>query len=190
MSVVPSKIELLKKEGNPMIMNSEVMIAKVDTDCQCDSFDDELDEYVPMEYCEGTCYEWQKEDVFHLLGEWYALNEIDEDDVILVKGRRMTWQNLEGSAKTDTLNLDSVLSINGDFRIEWKLDIPTKTLTATRWSHDEPMGAYFDFDFVKMLPCNTCGDPVNADIHAEELGMCIDCSNAYFTHEDEEPVDL
>ena len=173
-----------------MIMNSEVMIAKVDTDCQCDTYNEELDEYVPIEYCEGTCYEWQKEDVFHLLDEWYTLNEIDEDDVILIKGRRMTWQNLEGSAKTDTLNLDSVLSINGDFRIEWKLDVPTKTLTATRWSHDEPMGAYFDFDFVKMKPCDVCGDPVNADIHAEELGMCIDCSNDYFTHNDEEPIDL
>jgi hypothetical protein len=180
----------IKKEGNPMIMNSEVMIANVDTDCQCNDYNEETDEYEPMEYCEGTCYEFQKEDVFHLLGEWYALNEIEEDDVILIKGRRMTWQNLEGSAKTNTLELDGILAINGDFRIEWKLDVPTKTLTATRWSHDEPMGAYFDFDFVKMLPCNVCGDPINAEIHAEELGMCLDCSNAYFTHEDEEEVEL
>lgn len=168
-----------------MELNSEVMIAKVDTDCQCESFDDELDAYVPNEYCDGDCYEWQKEDVFHLLGEWYTLNEIDEYDDILVKGRRMTWQNLEGIATTDTLKLDSVLSFGGDFRIEWKLDIPTKTLTATRWSHDEPTGAYFDFDFVKMLPCERCGDKVQADIHAEELGMCVECSNKYYDHDDQ-----
>ena len=167
-----------------MELNNEVMIAKVDTDCQCDTFDDELDEYVPAEYCYGDCYEYQKEDVFMILGEWYRLNDITEDDDIIVKGRRMTWQNLEGTATTDTLHLDSILALNGDFRIEWKLDIPTKTLTATRWSHDEPMGAYFDFDFEKMLPCEKCGDKVNADIHAEEFGMCVDCHTKYFDHDD------
>jgi hypothetical protein len=35
------------------------------------------------------------------------------------------------------------------------------------------------------LPCDTCGVLIDADIHAEELGFCVDCSNAYFSHEDE-----
>jgi hypothetical protein len=35
-------------------------------------------------------------------------------------------------------------------------------------------------------PCNDCGFLIDTDIHEEELGMCIDCSNAYFTHQDEE----
>jgi hypothetical protein len=35
-------------------------------------------------------------------------------------------------------------------------------------------------------PCNVCGTPVNTDIHAEELGMCVECSNNYFTHKDED----
>ncbi len=34
-------------------------------------------------------------------------------------------------------------------------------------------------------PCDTCGVLIDADIHAEELGFCVDCSNAYFSHEDE-----
>jgi hypothetical protein len=29
-----------------------------------------------------------------------------------------------------------------------------------------------------------------ADIHAEELGMCVECSNAYFNHEGEEWISL
>jgi hypothetical protein len=37
-----------------------------------------------------------------------------------------------------------------------------------------------------LLPCNDCGKLIPTDIHAEELGMCIDCSNAYFSHEGEE----
>jgi len=28
--------------------------------------------------------------------------------------------------------------------------------------------------------------PVDHDIWFEELGMCVDCSNIYFTHDDEE----
>lgn len=38
----------------------------------------------------------------------------------------------------------------------------------------------------KQIPCDHCGDPIDAEIHKEELGMCIDCSNKYFTHDDEE----
>jgi hypothetical protein len=166
-----------------MELNSEVMIAEVDTDCQCENYNEETGENEPNEYCYGDCYEWQKEEVFALLNKWYLLNGITEDDDILVKGRRMTWQNLSGVATTDILGLDNLLSIDGDFRIRWTLYIPTKTLSAQRWSHDEPMGAHFDFDFVKMLPCDKCGDKVEADIHAEELGMCVECSNRYFDHD-------
>jgi hypothetical protein len=190
MSVVTCKIELTRKKENPMILNNEVWTAEVSTDCQCDTYNEELDEYLPMEYCEGTCYEWQKEDVMNLIGEWQVLNEIDEDDIILITGTGIGWQSRSGSKETDILELHGALALNGDFRITWKLDVVEKKLTARRASHDEPMGANFEIDFIKTLPCNECGEPVNADIHAEELGMCIDCSNAYFTHADEEEVEL
>jgi len=35
------------------------------------------------------------------------------------------------------------------------------------------------------LPCVVCQTPIDADIHAEELGMCLECSNAYWNHEGE-----
>jgi hypothetical protein len=35
-----------------------------------------------------------------------------------------------------------------------------------------------------LTPCDKCGDKIQTDIHAEELGMCADCSNAYFSHEE------
>lgn len=35
-------------------------------------------------------------------------------------------------------------------------------------------------------PCVECGAMVDADIHAEEFGMCLECHTAYFTHDDEE----
>jgi NMD protein affecting ribosome stability and mRNA decay len=36
------------------------------------------------------------------------------------------------------------------------------------------------------LPCVDCGTMVDADIHAEELGLCLDCSNNFWGHDDEE----
>jgi hypothetical protein len=35
------------------------------------------------------------------------------------------------------------------------------------------------------VPCDECGAPVRADIHAEELGMCVECSNEYYNHDEE-----
>jgi len=34
------------------------------------------------------------------------------------------------------------------------------------------------------VPCDECGVPIQADIHAEELGMCVECSNEYYSHEE------
>jgi hypothetical protein len=36
-----------------------------------------------------------------------------------------------------------------------------------------------------MKPCNYCSTLIDSDIHQEELGMCLDCSNAYWSHNDE-----
>ena len=33
-----------------------------------------------------------------------------------------------------------------------------------------------------MLPCSNCGKPVPADVHAEELGFCLPCSDEYWNH--------
>lgn len=38
----------------------------------------------------------------------------------------------------------------------------------------------------KTLPCDKCGVLIDADVHAEELGMCLECSNKYWSHEDED----
>jgi hypothetical protein len=148
----------------------------VTTDCVCDEGDYEG-------YCEGTCYEWQKEDVFALLGEWQLLNNVDEDDTIRINASSVGWQGRSGYKDTDILELHGALALNGDFKIEWYLE--GNDLTARRWSHDEPVGTgIFTFDILKG--CDKCGDLIQKDIHAEELGMCVECSHAYFDHSDEE----
>jgi hypothetical protein len=34
-----------------------------------------------------------------------------------------------------------------------------------------------------MTPCKFCGALIDSDIHEAELGMCLECSNAYWDHE-------
>ncbi len=167
-----------------------IITSTLSSDCTCLNYNEETGEDEPMEYCYGDCWEMQKEDSKYVIGEWQKLNEIEEDDLIRINGTGIGWQSRSGYKDTDILKLHGALSFDGDFCITWTLDIPNKKLTARRSSHDEPMGANFEIDFIKMLPCNECGEPVNADIHAEELGMCVECSNAYFTHADEEEVEL
>jgi hypothetical protein len=155
----------------------EKQTVSVTTDCLCENEDG-----TPQTECYGDCYEWQKEDVFMLLGEWQLLNKVEEDDPILIEVDKIGWQNASAYKWTTMLELDRALSLNGDFRIEWYLE--GNDLTARRWSHDEPVGTGL-FTFTTYKGCDKCGEPVKADIHAEELGMCVECSNAYFDHEGE-----
>ena len=37
-----------------------------------------------------------------------------------------------------------------------------------------------------MKACTDCGVLISADVWEEELGMCVECSNAYYSHDDEE----
>lgn len=46
--------------------------------------------------------------------------------------------------------------------------------------------AYFSIPVEELTkPCNVCGELIASDIHEEELGMCIACSNDYFDHKEE-----
>lgn len=35
-----------------------------------------------------------------------------------------------------------------------------------------------------LTPCDKCQTLIDSDTHAEELGMCLSCSNAYFDEAD------
>jgi len=40
-----------------------------------------------------------------------------------------------------------------------------------------------------LTPCDNCDQLIATDIHEEELGMCVNCSNDYFDHTDEEEME-
>lgn len=35
---------------------------------------------------------------------------------------------------------------------------------------------------IRYTPCDECRQPIETDTYTEELGMCVECSHAYFTH--------
>lgn len=39
-----------------------------------------------------------------------------------------------------------------------------------------------EYEYTKTRPCTYCKAAVEHDIWFEELSMCVDCSNAYFNH--------
>ena len=38
-----------------------------------------------------------------------------------------------------------------------------------------------EYEHTETRPCRDCSTPVDTDIWFEELEMCVDCSNAYFS---------
>lgn len=43
-----------------------------------------------------------------------------------------------------------------------------------------------EYEYTETRPCQYCQTPVDHDIWFEELGMCVECSNRYYDHEDME----
>lgn len=35
---------------------------------------------------------------------------------------------------------------------------------------------------VLSMPCDNCGTAIPADVHSEELGYCLPCSNNFWSH--------
>jgi hypothetical protein len=68
--------------------------------------------------------------------------------------------------------------------------IKTKMLRDTHQHFDALMGDTFpkgmsgEDEFTK--PCVRCGTSVDSDVHQEEMGMCVGCSEKYWNHEFDE----
>jgi hypothetical protein len=159
----------------------------VTSDCICEVYDEELEQYTPATECFGDCYSEMVENLNEVIIKPYAeAKGWQLDDQIKVEVSAIGWQRRSGYTMTTLDGLLESLQINGDFRIVFTRNLDTNELTAVRYSHDEPVGTG-TFEITEhYLSCDKCGDPVKDDVHAEELGMCVECSNRYFNHEDEE----
>lgn len=114
----------------------EKLTATLQSDCTCTNEDGTMS---------SDCFDCWEDALcnFHdIVQTWCERAGIDEEKVF-VSGTGMGWQRLDGYAIADIHNLHKALEIRGDFRLEFVLE--GETLTAVRYSHDEPMGCSFSF---------------------------------------------
>lgn len=68
-------------------------------------------------------------------------------------------------------------------KTRFMIDTPENRVCVSCWSR---MSGVNSLDNKSYTPCDQCGTPVETDIYHEELGMCVDCSHDYFSHDEEE----
>lgn len=86
-------------------------------------------------------FEDQRDYGVELVEKWMEAHGVDVNDEILVKYSGATWQRLSGSAPAVASSLPMIFKVNGDYTLNVKYDQSDRSLTITRYSHDEPMGA-------------------------------------------------
>jgi len=114
----------------------EKFVVTLQSDCTCTNEDE-----TPADDCFG-CWDDSIYLFDELISAWRKNANI-ETDRVFIAGRGMTWERLDGHATADIDTLYKALTIRGDFRLEFRL--VGAELTATRYSHDEPVGCSFAF---------------------------------------------
>lgn len=108
--------------------------------CTCEDWDEETDTYSPSNSCWGCFDDEMANFKSEILKPWMNANGYDEDTALIARGTGMTWQRLDGYAYLTPNAIVETLSINGDWTLQFTLSDGAKTLTAIRYSHDEPTG--------------------------------------------------
>lgn len=96
--------------------------------------------------CNGECFFDATMNALDLQTEWAHRNGDLATETVKVSSERMLWNGVSGYAVTEHLNVISVLALNAEYRLDFKL--VGNTLTVNRYSHDEPTGAHFKVEFV------------------------------------------
>ena len=120
------------------------MKVTIESDCQCQTENDETGEYAPSNECFGDCWDWQAEDVSYIIQEWQKKNGYEDDTPILITGTNMNWNHVSGWAEATPKTILDKLTLNGDFRLTFEFDEEENVFNCVRSSHDE-MGALFTF---------------------------------------------
>lgn len=144
--------------------------AKITNNCECSDYDEDFS----GDYCDGICYDDMSHRVDEVLSQWKKIWNVSDTDRIAIHGSRIGWRNLSGIAQIRYAELSDYLKFDGDWSIYWTLDDDGK-LHAKRTSHDEPMGAYFDFEIHREDACERCGEFVDSQYFADHYKQCEEC---------------
>jgi len=95
-----------------------------------------------MNYCDGACWEYKIDELEeYLMPDFMSAN--GNPEYLRIEGKRMGWQARSGYKviKATHKELWDSLTFSGDWTLHYVLE--GGSLTVTRYSHDEPMGASF-----------------------------------------------
>ena len=117
---------------------------ELSTNCHCEYYDEQYDEYKPANECYG-CYDDDLTDIKNeLLNKWLDANDYELDTPIKLVGSQMTWRGVGGYKVTTPENLVASLELmNADFTLYFRASSDHKILEIVRTSHDE-LGALFE----------------------------------------------
>jgi hypothetical protein len=128
---------------------SEDIVYELSSNCRCTVYDSETDSEVlddngnpvPSEYCDGCWQDDQSNTEYDIIHPWQIANDIADQDYIVINANRVSWRNVDGYtlSKADFKSILKTLTFDGDWTLKITYD-SDKTMTAQRWSHDEPTG--------------------------------------------------
>lgn len=146
---------------------------ELSSECKCVEFDED-DNEIQSQDCWG-CYKESLEYLTLELGHWAKANGYDDDVIIRVQFSGVSWQRVNGYGDITLTDIPEFLTLNGDFRIVFELTADYLTLTARRYSHDEPTGTgLITFTKSPFSRCDYCGDPSECLVINDEK-VCQHC---------------
>jgi hypothetical protein len=135
------KLSCSEKLGKGKTMNTmEKVTVELTTDCICTNEDGTASD---------DCFDCWDDSVWlfkDMMTSWRNTVGVDWNTV-RITGRNMGWQYSNGEAVVPFNRVLDALKINGEFTLRFKHE--GTVLTATRSSHDEPIGASFSFTLVE-----------------------------------------
>jgi hypothetical protein len=161
-------------------------------DCSVWFFGDDIchecgGETVPgYDQCSGECWEDSNQQMQDIIEEF--LTELNNPSHLKIEASRMGWLSQSGNAiiTASWSAILEALTINGEFNIDFIIN--EKTLTAKRYSHDEPTGARFIINAAQIISyistCPECEEEVEGVGEYDNEGTlygeaCSYCGNDF-----------
>ena len=145
---------------------------ELSSSCTCETYDDD-DNLIAADNCYG-CYNDELEYLQGELEHWAKANGYNDETIIRVNFSGVSWQRVSGYGDITLSDIPNFLELNGDFRIVFDLTPDYLTLTARRYSHDEPVGTgLITFTKSPLAACVACGSvaecsPIDGDPYCTE----------------------
>jgi hypothetical protein len=157
------------------------IIFELTTDCTCVVFDDDENQ-IEADTCYG-CYDDALENLRCELEHWQTVNGFDDATLIRLEASGLGWRRRAGYRDIRADEITGALTLNGDYRIHFSFTPDYKTLTARRYSHDEPTGTG-EIVFAKspLEACDYCGEPAECQDLVSEYATeraCTDCAEVH-----------